>query len=114
MALIAVLEALDPPHPEAAAAGRRQLICVANTHIHANPELNDVKLWQARAAFIQGGVLLWRRLLCFVTDRNGSAHACNRTIQGALKTLLVLSSRQRPLYQCIPGVGRAARRCTRC
>ena len=47
VALIAVLEALDPPHPEAAAAGRRQLICVANTHIHANPELNDVKLWQA-------------------------------------------------------------------
>ncbi|KAK9827722.1 hypothetical protein WJX81_005188 [Elliptochloris bilobata] len=46
VALIAVLEALDPPHPEAAAAGRRQLICVANTHIHANPELNDVKLWQ--------------------------------------------------------------------
>ena len=25
---------------------KRQLICVANTHIHANPELNDVKLWQ--------------------------------------------------------------------
>jgi hypothetical protein len=25
---------------------RRTLICVANTHIHANPELNDVKLWQ--------------------------------------------------------------------
>ncbi len=50
VALIAVLEALDPPHPEAAAAGRRQLICVANTHIHANPELNDVKLWQARRA----------------------------------------------------------------
>jgi hypothetical protein len=24
----------------------KQLICVANTHIHANPELNDVKLWQ--------------------------------------------------------------------
>lgn len=46
VALIAVLEALDPPNPEAAAAGRRQLICVANTHIHANPELNDVKLWQ--------------------------------------------------------------------
>ncbi|KAK9806248.1 hypothetical protein WJX72_007236 [[Myrmecia] bisecta] len=46
VALIAVLEALDPPHPEATAAGRRQLICIANTHIHANPELNDVKLWQ--------------------------------------------------------------------
>ena len=45
VALIAVLEALDPPHAENA-NGRRQLICVANTHIHANPELNDVKLWQ--------------------------------------------------------------------
>lgn len=48
MALIVVLEALDPPNPDAAAQGRRQLICIANTHIHANPELNDVKLWQAR------------------------------------------------------------------
>ena len=44
MALIAVLEALDPPQLEG--ANRRQLICIANTHIHANPELNDVKLWQ--------------------------------------------------------------------
>lgn len=43
VALIAVLEAIDPV-PDAAA--RRTLICVANTHIHANPELNDVKLWQ--------------------------------------------------------------------
>lgn len=49
MALIAVLEALDPQLPDAPPAGaapRRQLICIANTHIHANPELNDVKLWQ--------------------------------------------------------------------
>lgn len=44
VALIAVLEATDPGTPEA--GGRRTLICVANTHIHANPELNDVKLWQ--------------------------------------------------------------------
>ena len=44
VALIAVLEALDPPQLEG--SNRRQLICVANTHIHANPELNDVKLWQ--------------------------------------------------------------------
>lgn len=44
MALIAVLEAIEPGPPEA--HGRRTLICVANTHIHANPELNDVKLWQ--------------------------------------------------------------------
>lgn len=33
-----------PPTP--ATPSRRQLVCVANTHIHANPELNDVKLWQ--------------------------------------------------------------------
>mmetsp|Transcript_5147 Transcript_5147/g.16836 ORF Transcript_5147/g.16836 Transcript_5147/m.16836 type:complete len:482 (-) Transcript_5147:46-1491(-) len=47
VALIVVIEALEPPEPEAAAAsGKRQLICVANTHIHANPELKDVKLWQ--------------------------------------------------------------------
>ena len=43
VALIVVLEALEQP-------GRRrreaQLLCVANTHIHANTELNDVKLWQ--------------------------------------------------------------------
>ena len=25
---------------------RRQLICIANTHIHSNPELSDIKLWQ--------------------------------------------------------------------
>jgi hypothetical protein len=46
VALIAVLEAADgaPGGPE---PGRgKQLICVANTHIHANPELSDVKLWQ--------------------------------------------------------------------
>jgi CCR4-NOT transcription complex subunit 6 len=52
VALIAVLEALDtaaPAQPSSATSAtppRRQLVCVANTHIHANPELNDVKLWQ--------------------------------------------------------------------
>lgn len=46
VALIVVLEALEGPDPAAAASGKRQLICVANTHIHANPELKDVKLWQ--------------------------------------------------------------------
>jgi CCR4-NOT transcription complex subunit 6 len=44
VALIAVLEAMDSGTPET--SSRRQLICVANTHIHANPELNDVKIWQ--------------------------------------------------------------------
>ena len=43
-----MLEALDPPQLEG--TNRRQLICVANTHIHANPELNDVKLWQVSQA----------------------------------------------------------------
>eukprot|EP00798_Chlamydomonas_sp_ICE-L_P010481 gene10481-8445_t len=44
VALIAVLEAIE--RGPGATAARRTLICVANTHIHANPELNDVKLWQ--------------------------------------------------------------------
>lgn len=55
VALIAVLEALDSPQPEG--ANRRQLICIANTHIHANPELNDVKLWQVRL------LLVFKRLM---------------------------------------------------
>jgi CCR4-NOT transcription complex subunit 6 len=51
VALILVLEALEGTAPPGAAGGaggaaKRQLLCVANTHIHANPELNDVKLWQ--------------------------------------------------------------------
>ena len=57
MALIAVLEALDPPVQEGATNSRRQLICVANTHIHANPELNDVKLWQVSPLFAARRVL---------------------------------------------------------
>ncbi len=44
VALIAVLEAIEPGIPDTGT--RRTLICVANTHIHANPELNDVKIWQ--------------------------------------------------------------------
>lgn len=59
VALIAVLEALVPPRApkhadtnEGATSSprtvqsRRQLICIANTHIHSNPELSDIKLWQ--------------------------------------------------------------------
>jgi CCR4-NOT transcription complex subunit 6 len=49
VALIAVLEALEAPQAEGSgSSSRRPLICIANTHIHANPELNDVKLWQVR------------------------------------------------------------------
>ena len=46
VALIVVLEALDRPPGARDPDGKRQLLCVANTHIHANTELNDVKLWQ--------------------------------------------------------------------
>lgn len=45
VALILVLEGL-PPGDAAVEPSRRQLVCIANTHIHANPELSDVKLWQ--------------------------------------------------------------------
>ena len=47
VALILVLEAREGSRAApAGSAGKRPLLCVANTHIHANPELNDVKLWQ--------------------------------------------------------------------
>lgn len=47
VALIVVLEAKDTNHGvDASAPGKRQLLCVANTHINANPDLKDVKLWQ--------------------------------------------------------------------
>ena len=48
VALIAVLEATEAPG-RSVNGDRRQLVCVANTHVHSNPELTDVKLWQARA-----------------------------------------------------------------
>ncbi|CAI7868389.1 unnamed protein product [Closterium sp. NIES-54] len=51
VALIVVLEARDAGGGDGkdganAPPAKRQLLCVANTHIHANPELKDVKLWQ--------------------------------------------------------------------
>eukprot|EP00252_Welwitschia_mirabilis_P025063 TRINITY_DN7692_c0_g1_i1.p1 TRINITY_DN7692_c0_g1~~TRINITY_DN7692_c0_g1_i1.p1 ORF type:complete len:614 (-),score=96.22 TRINITY_DN7692_c0_g1_i1:751-2592(-) len=47
VALIVVLEAKENSHGvDIPAPGKRQLLCVANTHINANPELKDVKLWQ--------------------------------------------------------------------
>lgn len=48
VALIIVLEARDivANIDLSQAGGQRQLLCVANTHIHANPELKDVKVWQ--------------------------------------------------------------------
>ena len=49
VALILVLEAIDGGRAapgNSAPNAKRPLLCVANTHIHANPELNDVKLWQ--------------------------------------------------------------------
>ncbi|GBG88763.1 hypothetical protein CBR_g48381 [Chara braunii] len=48
VALIVVLESQDPMEVQDGPGPTRkgQLLCVANTHIHANPELKDVKLWQ--------------------------------------------------------------------
>ncbi|KAG6542221.1 hypothetical protein Mapa_016349 [Marchantia paleacea] len=47
VALIVVLEARENVHGgDSPSSTKRQLLCVANTHIHANPELKDVKLWQ--------------------------------------------------------------------
>lgn len=43
-----------------ATPARRQLVCVANTHIHANPELNDVKLWQVSTLLKVKEMVLWR------------------------------------------------------
>jgi CCR4-NOT transcription complex subunit 6 len=45
IALIVVLEAKfgnQPTDP----SGKRQLICVANTHVNVQQDLKDVKLWQ--------------------------------------------------------------------
>ncbi len=68
MALIAVLEALEPPFADGggpSGGSRRQLVCVANTHIHSNPELNDVKLWQVRC-----GPLFCKKWLRFVHSQH--------------------------------------------
>ncbi|CAK9199439.1 unnamed protein product [Sphagnum troendelagicum] len=49
VALIVVLEARESGNTidgQSASGKRGQLLCVANTHIHANTELKDVKLWQ--------------------------------------------------------------------
>ncbi|KAF5190294.1 Carbon catabolite repressor protein, partial [Thalictrum thalictroides] len=45
VALIAVLEAKFSNHA-ADTPGKRQLLCVANTHVNVNQDLKDVKLWQ--------------------------------------------------------------------
>ncbi|XP_068642989.1 carbon catabolite repressor protein 4 homolog 1-like [Aristolochia californica] len=45
VALIAVLEAKFSNHG-ADIPGKRQLLCVANTHVNVHHELKDVKLWQ--------------------------------------------------------------------
>lgn len=47
VALILVLEGCETmPSTSRDTAKYRSLVCVANTHIHANQELSDVKLWQ--------------------------------------------------------------------
>jgi len=45
IALIAVLEAKFGNHG-AENPGKRQLLCVANTHINVHQDLKDVKLWE--------------------------------------------------------------------
>ena len=47
VALILVLEGCDMSSSSSSGeVTSRSLVCVANTHIHANQELSDVKLWQ--------------------------------------------------------------------
>lgn len=58
VALIAVLEMVEQQ------SGSKQLLCVANTHIHANPELNDVKLWQVHT-LLKGLEKIANRLVGF-------------------------------------------------
>lgn len=49
VALILVLEGCDTSLSNSSGeASSRSLVCVANTHIHANQDLSDVKLWQVR------------------------------------------------------------------
>lgn len=45
VAIILVLE-LETGEPKPADSRQRQLVCVTNTHIHANQDLSDIKLWQ--------------------------------------------------------------------
>ncbi|KAL0334241.1 UNVERIFIED_CONTAM: Carbon catabolite repressor protein 41 [Sesamum angustifolium] len=69
VALIVVLEAkfnnqgIDNP-------GKRQLVCMANTHVNVHQELKDVKLWQVRGVRYPVNMIyccdhLWRLLFCF-------------------------------------------------
>ncbi|KAL5545401.1 hypothetical protein UlMin_005088 [Ulmus minor] len=46
VALIVVLEAKFSNHGADNPPGKRQLLCVANTHVNVHHELKDVKLWQ--------------------------------------------------------------------
>lgn len=46
VALIAVLEAKFSHQGADTTPGKRQLLCVANTHVNVHQELKDVKLWQ--------------------------------------------------------------------
>jgi CCR4-NOT transcription complex subunit 6 len=46
VALILVLEGVEQSAARRSDGSDRALVCVANTHIHANHELADVKLWQ--------------------------------------------------------------------
>lgn len=50
VALILVLEGTDGDTEVLTDA--RNLVCVANTHIHSNQDLPDVKLWQVQLPFV--------------------------------------------------------------
>ena len=75
VALILVLEGADSTStqnprtpPVQVDTGNRSLVCVANTHIHANQDLPDVKLWQVCASCSHGLRAIPRALDCLQLD----------------------------------------------
>ncbi|KAH7440973.1 hypothetical protein KP509_03G018800 [Ceratopteris richardii] len=94
VALIVVLEERDANHgvEGGSAPGKRPLLCVANTHINANPELKDVKLWQVQT------------LLKGLEKINDSAHipmlVCGdfNSVPGSAPHVLLASGRVDPLH----------------
>lgn len=68
IALMAVLEDLSPPPPGSGRRRRKRQLCVANTHIHWDPDFADIKLWQTW--------LLTQELEKLVMPRNLSLLVC--------------------------------------
>jgi CCR4-NOT transcription complex subunit 6 len=70
VALILVLEGVEnSAMMRRSEGGTRALVCVANTHIHANHELADVKLWQV--SFSRS------RLSSFIIGSNHDRSVCH-------------------------------------